>query len=241
MATLRRAELLPKWEGSKVDFPNYRWWRAPSKSFRAVRRLPIDTIVIHATAGGSSVGAMSVTQKGTASWHALIPDEDELGHSEFIYRCVADENAAWHVLSSVEHPVDGKRNINDRSFGVEIVNWQTNDDKFSDWQVKVTADLVRYWWSNYNIKYLYTHAYLDPKRKSDPGHLFPWDKFMGYIMAKVDEPKPLTVTVDGVAMDLGIWLDKGTSYGPVKRIWEASGGSVDWDGANNTLKLKKRS
>lgn len=184
---LRKAEKLPPYQGRPLDPPPSRTWLAPSKSYRGQRRTAyaphgIDTFVVHATAGGTSSGAMSVTQQGTASWHWLVPDENEDAHGEHVWRCVPDSGAAWHVLSSVKHPADGLKNINDRSLGVEIVNVQDGRDTYSDWQVYVTAELVRYAMSRYPIRYLYTHAYLDPGRKSDPGAQFPWDRFMAYVL-----------------------------------------------------------
>lgn len=180
---LRKAEKLQPWTGPVVPHPNYRWWK--TNQYRAQRRASVvDTFVVHATAGGSSAGAMSVPASGKqASWHWLIPDEDEPGHGEFIYRCVPDSGAAWHVLNNIAHPADDRTQINDRSFGVEVVNRQDGRDPFSDWQLRVAAALVRYAWSHYPIRYLYTHAYLDPRRKSDPGNQFDWAKFMGYVRA----------------------------------------------------------
>ncbi|MDQ3021345.1 MAG: hypothetical protein M3R36_12360 [Bacteroidota bacterium] len=40
----------------------------------------IKAVVIHATAGGSSEGAVSVIKSGKASFHWLVPDEDEVAH-----------------------------------------------------------------------------------------------------------------------------------------------------------------
>lgn len=188
MKALRKAELLPPYKGPRIAHPPCRWWHAPRKSYRAVRRLsPIDTVVIHATAGGSSAGAMSVAQAGKASWHALIPDEDEPDHGHRLIRCVPTESAAWHVLSTVRHPADGRTQINDRSLGIEIVNRQDGSDRFSDWQLAVTAELVAHWCSILPIRYLYTHAYLDPGRKLDPGDIFDWDKFMGYVRRSLEQ------------------------------------------------------
>lgn len=234
---LRKAELLPEWKGPAAPFPAFKWWRSPDKSYRHTRRPAyapqgIDTIVIHATAGGSSAGAMSVTQKGTASWHLLVPDEDEPGHGEYAYRCVPDSGAAWHVLSKCKHPADGRTNINDRSMGVEVVNWQDGKDTFSDWQLRITAQWVRYCWSVLGCKYLYTHAFLDPGRKSDPGGMFDWDKFMSYVLEMYTveaDREPLSVSVDGKPVDVGAWLDKGVTYAPIARVARACGAAVAWN------------
>lgn len=131
---------------------------------------------------------MSVTRSLSASWHVLVPDEDESPHGKYVWRCVPDDGVAWHVRQQCPHPVDGLHNINDRSFGVEVVNWQDGRDKFSDWQLETTAALVRYW-RGLGVKYLFTHAYLDPSRRDDPTTIFDWDKFMGLVLAEV-KPEP---------------------------------------------------
>lgn len=244
MAALKRAERLPKWEGPPEPFPPNKAWFAPSNSFRKVRRLPLDTIVIHATAGGSSSGAMSVAHAGKASWHALVPAKTEKEHGQTLWRCVPDTGAAWHVLSSIKHPIDGKTNINDRSFGIEIVNRQDGKDLFSDWQLQITALWVRYCWSHYGLKYMYTHAYLDPGRKSDPGHLFDWNKFMKLVLDQgnavrpplIIKPEPAGNTNDIVSE--GMMVD-GSLYAPVRKVAEALGGFVYWDEATRKATLLK--
>jgi hypothetical protein len=126
---------------------------------------------------------MSVPNSGAnASWHWLVPDEDERGHGEHVWRCVPDSGASWHVLSFIPHPMGGPGTINDRSFGVEVVNWQDGRDKFSDWQLRMTAQMVRYAWSSHGVRYLFTHSYLDPTRRDDPTTLFNWDLFMDYVL-----------------------------------------------------------
>lgn len=243
---LRKAEVLPDWKGPAAPFPSFKWWRVPEKAYRHQRRAQyapngIDTIVIHATAGGSSAGAMSVTQKGNASWHLLVPDEDEPGHGEYAYRCVPDSGSAWHVLSKCKHPADGRVNINDRSMGVEIVNWQDGRDQFSDWQLRITAEWVRYCWSQLGAKYLYTHAFLDPGRKSDPGGCFDWDKFMGYVLKGAvttdSDREPLRVMVDGKPAEVGAWLDKGVTYAPIARVARACGAKVAWNHNANQVEI----
>jgi len=139
----------------------------------------IKAIVIHATAGHSSEGAISVMRNGNASWHWLVPDENESEHENIIWACAPETLAAWHVRNDKFHPDvnDGKNKINHWSLGVEIVNSQ-QQDPFSDWQVKITADIVKYCWMKYpNLEHVVSHAKLDPTRRTDPGSNFPWQRF----------------------------------------------------------------
>lgn len=146
--------------------------------------LGVRAVIIHATAGGSSSGAMSVMQAGNASFHWLVPDENEAQHGRIVWACAPEARAAWHVQNDKSHPRvnGGARRVNHWSLGIEIVNTQ-NADAFSDWQVEVTARLVRYCWAKYpNLKTVVSHAALDPQRRSDPGSHFDWSRFRQLVL-----------------------------------------------------------
>ena len=64
-----------------------------------------------------------------------------------------------------------------------MVNRQVHSDAFSDWQVEATAQIVRYAWAKYpNLRHVVSHAMLDPARRSDPGSLFPWERFRAAVL-----------------------------------------------------------
>lgn len=145
----------------------------------------IKAVVIHATAGGNSSGAVSVMRDGKASFHWLVPDEDEPQHGNLIWACAPETLAAWHVRNTASHPDvnGGKTKVNHWSLGIEVVNRQVTSDKFSDWQVEVTAQLIRYCWAKYpNLRHIVSHAKLDPARRNDPGVNFPWERFKGLVL-----------------------------------------------------------
>ncbi|TDF56781.1 N-acetylmuramoyl-L-alanine amidase [Cupriavidus sp. L7L] len=157
----------------------------------------IKAIVIHATAGGSSEGAISVMKRSDepASFHWLVPDENEEQHGKLIWACVPEALAAWHVRNTAHHPDvnDGARRVNHWSLGVEIVNNQ-NADEFSDWQIEVTAKLVRYCWAKYpNLEHVVSHAKLDSDRRSDPGAHFDWSKFKSLVLSAHNNELPESV------------------------------------------------
>lgn len=152
--------------------------------------LGVRGVVIHATAGSSSSGAMSVMKARRASWHWLVPDEDEDQHGEFVWACAPEARAAWHVRNSQSHPKlwSGHNLMNHWTVGIEIVNRQDGGaDTFSEWQVSATARIARYCWAKYpNLKHIFSHAMVDPTRRSDPGDHFPWDDFRQQVLTGPD-------------------------------------------------------
>lgn len=150
----------------------------------------IRAFVIHATAGGSSSGAMSVMFAHKASWHWLVPDENEPEHGRHVWSCANESRAAFHVRPDRSHPDvnGGSRNVNFWSLGVEVVNTQVSDP-FSDWQIEQTAALVRYAWSkNPEMRDVVSHAKLDPARRRDPGDNFDWERFKSLVLAPPPPP-----------------------------------------------------
>jgi N-acetylmuramoyl-L-alanine amidase len=94
--------------------------------------------------------------------------------------------AAWHVYKEAAHSdvKGGKNKVNHWSLGIEVVNAQTTADTFSDWQVAVTAKIVRYCWAKYpNLRHLVSHAKLDSQFRSDPGTKFTWQKFKNLVLS----------------------------------------------------------
>ena len=88
-----------------------------SRIFDAI--LGIKAVVIHATAGSSSAGAISVMRDGKASFHWLLPDEDEPQHGQLVWACAPEARAAWHVRNACSHPGinDGADKVNHWSLG----------------------------------------------------------------------------------------------------------------------------
>jgi N-acetylmuramoyl-L-alanine amidase len=203
----------------------------------------VRAFVIHATAGYSSSGAMSVLFEHKASWHWLVPDEDEPHHGQLVWRCVPERRAAWHVRNDRSHPDvnSGSRYVNYWSIGVEVVNSQKNDE-FSDWQVRQTAALVRHAWSRYpDLVDVVSHAKLDPGRRSDPGTAFPWDRFRDLVLqpaalvrAEVPEMVPALGPIQiigptGERIDCDSRLIDGVTMGEVRPLVESLGFHVTYE------------
>ncbi|MCW5889333.1 MAG: N-acetylmuramoyl-L-alanine amidase [bacterium] len=169
---------------SEVWYPGIqKYWEACTTKRSVDPILGVTTVVIHATAGASSEGAISVMKAGDASFHWLVPAEKEPQHGTLVWACAPEARAAWHVRNTASHPSvnGGAKRVNHWSLGIEVVNTQKNDP-FSDWQIEVTAQIVRYCWSKYpNLAHVVSHAKLDPKRRSDPGSAFPWAAFKALV------------------------------------------------------------
>ena len=151
----------------------------------------VRALVIHATAGSTSDGAISVMHDGKASFHWLIPAEHEPAHGRHLWACAPEARAAWHVQNQCSHPQinNGATKCNHWSLAVELVNRQTQDDPFSPWQLQTLATLIRYAWAKYpNLHHITAHALLDPARRTDPGPQFPWPHLQSLVL---NPPRPL--------------------------------------------------
>ena len=172
------------------------YWERCTSSRKFDPIMGVRAIVVHATAGGSSEGAISVMRDGHASFHWLVPDEDEPAHGKNVWACAPEARAAWHVQNTKSHPAinGGADRANLWSLGIEVVNRQTGNDPFSAWQIQATAQIVRYCWAKYpNLRHVVSHAKLDPKRRSDPGVGFPWEKFQQLVLTGSGDGVPRSV------------------------------------------------
>ena len=185
---------------NEVWYPGIQaYWETSTSSriFDAI--LGIKALVIHATAGSSSAGAVSVMKEGKASFHWLLPDEDEPQHGQLVWACAPEARAAWHVRNSCSHPSinEGADKVNHWSLGIEVVNRQAGSDHFSDWQIQATAQIVRYCWAKYpNLKHVVSHAKLDPTRRSDPGAAFPWARLKTLVLTPEADDGVPSVALD---------------------------------------------
>jgi len=171
---------------NEVWYPGIQaYWEVSTSSRIYDAILGVKAVVVHATAGAGSEGAISVMKEGKASFHWLLPDEDEPQHGQLVWACAPEARAAWHVRNGCSHPDvnAGADKVNHWSVGIEVVNRQTARDGFSDWQVRATAQIIRYCWAKYpNLKHVVSHAKLDPARRSDPGKTFPWARLKKLVL-----------------------------------------------------------
>ncbi len=135
------------------------------------RSISPDMILIHYTDMTSANDALRwmCNPKSNVSAHYLI---DEAG---LIYQMVPEDKQAWHAGESFWQ---GNEKLNDRSIGIEIANpGHTNGYvPFKELQIETLMRLCEGIMTRWGIPptRILGHSDVAPRRKQDPGHLFPW-------------------------------------------------------------------
>lgn len=123
----------------------------------------ITTIVVHATANSTLVGAVSWFQNPTAyvSAHYVI------GKDGKIVQMVKDEDRAWHAGKSEWR---GVPNVNDYGLGIELVNLNDGQDPYPEAQYQSLVKLCQALVHKYDIptEDIVGHHHVSPGRKTDP-------------------------------------------------------------------------
>ncbi len=139
---------------------------APMKEGRA-----IDTIVLHSSYDAigkdpyAVEGLVKEYEAYGVSAHYLI---DRKGN---IYRLVKDKDVAYHA--GVAKMPDGRRNVNDFSIGIELMNRE--DTEYAEVQYEALNNLIAALRKTYPIKSVVGHSDIAPGRKTDPWN-FDWKK-----------------------------------------------------------------
>lgn len=217
--------------------PPHTWQHSPNRSRRTGA---VDMIVLHCTAGANTAGAVATLcdPKREASAHIVIPDPSKPGEPQKTVRLVPDEFAAWHARSSLS--IGGRTGVNSRSLGIELVNTAMAEDPYHPWQVEECARWCRYWMDKFPIRWIVTHAYLDPSRRRDPCITFPWKLFLDKVLEKFQLPTEavhLVVSVNGKVVDADVEIRDGSTWGELRPIVEALGGTIKKNG--NHIEITK--
>ncbi|OJW47586.1 MAG: hypothetical protein BGO67_04365 [Alphaproteobacteria bacterium 41-28] len=145
--------------------------KAPSPSFNE-RKLPVDSIIIHYTDMVTAEGALiQLTNPfSKVSSHYLI---DEMGH---VYQLVEEDKRAWHAGESFWQ---GCTDLNSCSIGIELANPGHSHGylPFPEAQIDTLLRLCEAINARWGIPFsrILGHSDIAPRRKQDPGHLFPWE------------------------------------------------------------------
>jgi len=130
----------------------------PSPNHSDRNGVPVDSIVIHSTAGGLD-GALSwlCNPVSKVSAHYVI------ARSGDIYKLVPLSRAAWHAGYCPNFP-----NANSRSIGIELE--QLPDHTPTQAQLDLLKRLIGQLRRHFSIRYIVGHREINP-RKRDPFHL----------------------------------------------------------------------
>lgn len=158
-------------------------------------------LVMHYTTGNYQDSMAALVDKGGLSAHYLVPEHNDPSYPYTrlkIIQLVDESQRAWHAGASYWQ---GRRNLNDHSIGIEIVNTaqceqqaSKNDENISVRQQNIVDQLCLF--PDYDQQQMALlialsqdilsrnpdisptevvgHSDIAPSRKSDPGPRFPW-------------------------------------------------------------------
>ena len=144
----------------------------PSPNFDD-RTLPITMIVLHYTGMRDAESAIQrlTDPEAKVSAHYLVAEDGT------ILRMVDEAKRAWHAGQSHWR---GITDVNSASIGIEIVNpgHEHGYRPFPEEQIDALLPLVAEIKERYDIGRgdVVGHSDIAPKRKQDPGELFPWSR-----------------------------------------------------------------
>lgn len=129
----------------------------------------VDTLVLHHTALDLEASLRVLRYRDVSAHYVLATDG-------VAYRILNDDEVAWHAGISMWR---GRKRVNSRSIGVEIVNLDGNRSPYPETQIAALIELCRRIMAeNPGIRpgNVVGHADVAPKRKVDPGSMFPWKR-----------------------------------------------------------------
>jgi N-acetyl-anhydromuramyl-L-alanine amidase AmpD len=131
------------------------------------RSQPVDTLVLHYTALDLEASLRVLRHRGVSAHYVLAEDG-------VAYKLLENHEVAWHAGVSMWR---GRRNVNARSIGIEIVNLDGNSHDYPPAQVAALVELCHHVLAqNPGIRPrdIVGHSDVAPRRKVDPGSRFPW-------------------------------------------------------------------
>ncbi len=132
---------------------------------------PVDTLVLHYTGMVSAEAALRrlTDPQARVSAHWCVGEDGTL------WRLVPEARRAWHAGVSAWR---GRRSVNDRSIGIELVNpgHEHGYRPFPPAQMEAVVDLARAIQARHPIepRNVVAHSDVAPARRQDPGELFDW-------------------------------------------------------------------
>lgn len=171
----------------------------PSPNFDE-RTLPVTMIVLHYTGmiDGASAIARLRDPEAKVSAHYVVEEDGS------VLRLVPEDKRAWHAGRSHWR---GLTDVNSASVGIEIVN-PGHDHGYRPFraeQIESVVQLVADIKARHGIGRgdVVAHSDIAPRRKRDPGELFPWSKLARLRLAL---PRPTRNLMDPMWSEGGFLL-----------------------------------
>jgi N-acetyl-anhydromuramyl-L-alanine amidase AmpD len=124
----------------------------------------VDTIVLHATVFETLDQVIShfADPKNQVSAHFTIDKDGTIASH------VPEDKRAWHAGESMMK--DGRKNVNDFSVGIELVNRNDGTDPFTEAQLQAMRRLLKSLIARHPIRHIVAHyeCAVPAGRKSDP-------------------------------------------------------------------------
>lgn len=184
--------------------------------------------------------------RGQATWDGIRRYHmDVRGWSDIGYHLgVGPDGSMWRLRDmgrSGAHVL----NRNAHSVGVAMVgNFDVEDPALNG--LATAAQVVRAVCDRFALPASAVRFHREFQDKTCPGTRLNLAEFrrlvFGSVIVPGEQPRPkLTSTVDGVRLDLGAWVDdkQGISYGPLRAVVTALGGTITYDGTANQIRIER--
>lgn len=151
-------------------YNKFLWVQSPNFGPRP-KDAVVDTIVIHSTV----IPTLERTTVAFQREASQVSAHYTIGKDGSFILNVSTFDRAWHAGVSVD--ARGKKNLNDFSIGIELVNLNDGKDPYPDAQIQVLKNIIQGLRRRFPITQLVSHEFIAvPRgRKSDPAN-FPWIK-----------------------------------------------------------------
>jgi N-acetylmuramoyl-L-alanine amidase len=119
----------------------------------------VDTVILHATAGGSASGAIRHLREIGFGYHYIIEKNGT------VHKGCPASHMTFHAGAS-EGP--SGRSCNLYSIGIAFVNLNDGRDPYTAEQLAAARGIVRSITVQHPVRWITTHAIVSPGRKTDP-------------------------------------------------------------------------
>ncbi len=149
---------MPKIQDARIQSDSY-----------SQRTQKVDTLVLHYTALDLQSSLRVLRYRGVSVHFVLAEDGTA-------YKILNNDEVGWHAGVSMWR---GKKNVNARSIGIEIVNLDGNKNNYPPAQTQSLIELCKQIMAENPLikpQNVVGHSDVAPKRKADPGSKFPWQE-----------------------------------------------------------------